>query len=75
MIGISKLNSTFSELGMDPTFIQQAHRLGLQTIGDLMTINLDSLKKHPEFTYTWYADMLDLLKEQKLLKKFQGNQL
>ena len=75
MVETSKLNSTFAELGMDSAFIQQADRLGLQSIADMMAVNLLTLKKHPEFTYTWYANMLDLLKEHALLNKFQRNQL
>jgi hypothetical protein len=75
MVETTKLNSTFAELGMDPAFIEQAGRLGLRTIADMMAVDLRLLKKHPEFTYFWYVSMLDLLKDHDFLKKFQDNQL
>jgi hypothetical protein len=75
MVEATKLNSTFAELGMDAAFIEQAGRLGLRTIADMMAVNLSSLKKHSAFTYLWYLSMLDLLKEHELLRKFQENQL
>ena len=75
MVKATKLNRTFAELGMDPSFVQQARLLGLQTIADIMAVNLPRLKKHPNFTYTWYANMLDLLQAHNLLKKFQADQL
>ena len=75
MVETTKLNSTFTELGMEPAFVEQAGRLGLQTIADMMAVNLSSLKKHPPFSYMSYVNMLDLLKEHQLLKKFQNNQL
>ena len=75
MVETTKLNSTFAELGMDAAFIEQAGRLGLQTIADMMAVNLNSLKKHSAFSYLWYINMLDLLKKHQLLRKFQDNQL
>ena len=75
MVEASKLNCSFSTLGVENQFIQQAERLGLHNLGDVMKVNLEKLKKHKEFTFMWYADMLDLLKEQGLLRQFQENQL
>ncbi|WP_432328120.1 hypothetical protein ACRQ5D_34210 [Mucilaginibacter sp. P25] len=75
MVEATKLNSTFAELGMDSAFIEQADRLGLRTIADMMVINLRALKKNPAFSYLWYVSMLDLLKEHHLLRQFQDNQL
>jgi hypothetical protein len=75
MVEDTKMNSTFAELGMEPAFVEQADSLGLRTIADMMAVNLASLKKHPNFTYLWYLGVLDLLKENQLLKKFQENQL
>lgn len=75
MVEVTKLNCSFSTLGAGSQFIQQAERLGLFNLGDLMEVNLAKLKKHKEFSFTWYADMLDLLKEQGLLRQFQENQL
>ncbi|OIQ65021.1 hypothetical protein GALL_534230 [mine drainage metagenome] len=75
MVEVSKLNISFSTLGVGNQFIQQAERLGLFNLGDVMEVNLAKLKKHKEFSFTWYADMLDLLKDQGLLRQFQENQL
>ncbi|RAV59477.1 hypothetical protein DIU36_06510 [Mucilaginibacter rubeus] len=75
MVEVSKLNCSFSTLGVGNQFIQQAERLGLFNLGDVMKVNLSRLKQHKEFSFTWYADMLDLLKEQGLLRQFQENQL
>jgi hypothetical protein len=75
MVEVNNLKCSFSTLGMDNQFIQQAERLGLFNIGDVMNVNLVKLKKHKEFSFMWYADMLDLLKEQDLLRQFQENQL
>ena len=72
---VSKLNCSFSTLGVGNQFIQQAERLGLHNLGDVMQVNLAKLKKHKDFTFMWYADMLDLLHEQGLLRQFQENQL
>jgi hypothetical protein len=66
---------SFSKLGMNSLFIQQAERLGLFNLDDLMKVNLAKLKRHKDFSYLWYADMLNLLKEQDLLRKFQENNL
>ncbi|CAN5456845.1 hypothetical protein BH09BAC6_BH09BAC6_18340 [soil metagenome] len=75
MVEVSKLNCSFSTLGVGTQFVQQAERLGLFNLGDLMEVNLMKLKKHREFSFTWYADMLDLLNEQGLLRQFQEKQL
>lgn len=75
MVEVSKLNCSFSTLGVGNQFVQQAERLGLFNLGDMMEVNLAKLKKHEEFSFTWYADMLDLLKEQGLLRQFQEKQL
>jgi hypothetical protein len=73
MVEISKLNCSFSTFGVGNQFVQQAERLGLFNLEDVMRVNLAKLKKHEEFSFTWYADMLDLLKEQGLLRQFQEN--
>jgi hypothetical protein len=75
MVAVSNLNSSFSTLGVGIQFIQQAERMGLFNLSDMMDVNLMKLKKHKEFSFTWYADMLDLLKEQGLLRQFQERQL
>lgn len=75
MVEMSKLNSSFLTLGMGMKFVQQAEKLGLVKLGDLMEVKLSSLKGHKEFSFLWYSDMLDLLKEQGLLRQFQEKQI
>jgi hypothetical protein len=75
MVEVTKLNCSFSTLGAGNQFIRQAERLGLFNLGDVMKVNLVKLKKHKEFSFTWYADMLDLLQEQDLLRQFQEKHL
>ncbi|WP_290308487.1 hypothetical protein [Mucilaginibacter flavus] len=75
MVEISKLDCPFSMLGMGAKFIREAESLGLHKLGDLLDVNLTHLKKHKNFNFLWYADMLDLLKSQGLLRQFQEKQL
>lgn len=75
MVEEANLMITFSRLGMDKLFIQRAERLGLFTLNDVMNVKLSKLKQHKDFSFTWYASMLNLLKEQDLLRRFQENQL
>ncbi|WP_114941269.1 hypothetical protein [Mucilaginibacter endophyticus] len=75
MVETSKLNTKFSALGMNQLFAEQAGRLNLYTPADMMSANLALLKSNPEFTYTWYAEMLELLEKLELLREFQKNQL
>lgn len=75
MVEEANLMCSFSRLGADKLFIQQAACLGLYNLNDIMNVKLSKLKKHKDFTFTWYASMLNLLKEQDLLRRFQENQL
>jgi hypothetical protein len=75
MVELSKLNSSFLTLGMGTKFIEQAEKLGLFKLGDLLDVKLASLKRHKEFSLLWYSDMLDLLKEHGLLRQFQEKQI
>ena len=56
-------------------FVERAEKLGLVNIDDLMSVNLENLKAHREFNYTWYAEMLTMLKGQGLLQEFQKRTL
>lgn len=75
MVEEANLLTPFSKLGMDSRFIQQAEKMSLCNLEDLLKVNLHKLKQHKEFTFSWYADMLNLLKEHNLLRQFQENQL
>jgi hypothetical protein len=71
---ITKYNSSFLSLGMGNNFIQRAEKLGLFKLGDLMDVKVANLKRNKEFNFLWYSEMLDLLKQQGLLRKFQLRQ-
>jgi len=75
MIKSSKLSSSFTNLGMGSDFVERAEKLGLYKLSDLMHIKLAALKSHSEFTYLWYAEMLNLLKNNDLLSEFQKRTL
>jgi hypothetical protein len=70
-----KHKSSFLKLGMAGDFIERAEKLGLFDLGDLMNVNLVKLKAHRDFTYTWYAEMLAMLKGIGLLREFQKKSL
>lgn len=65
------LNQPLSELTLDNDFLKKASLLGLETLGDIMDADFSSLKRRGEFSYLWYADLLNLLKEHDLLGEFQ----
>ncbi|MGF7036903.1 hypothetical protein M2273_000137 [Mucilaginibacter lappiensis] len=75
MVEEANLLISFTKLGMNTQFIQQAERLRIFNLNDIMKVNLAKLKQDKHFSYTWYADMLNLLKEQNLLRQFQEGQL
>ncbi|NHA03305.1 hypothetical protein G7092_05850 [Mucilaginibacter sp. HC2] len=75
MVEEANLLISFSKLGMNSLFIKQAEKLGLYNLEDVMKVNLAKLKQHRDFSFTWYAQMLNLLKEQDLLRRFQENNL
>ncbi|MBB6107747.1 hypothetical protein HDF23_000477 [Mucilaginibacter lappiensis] len=60
---------------MNSLFIKQAEKLQLFNLEDVMKVNLAKLKLHHEFSFTWYTQLLNLLKEQGLLRQFQENNL
>lgn len=72
---MTAMNIRLAELNMDVPFVDQSRRLGLVTLGDVLDSRLETLSKKKDFTYTWFADLLDLLKEHGLLSEFQRRQL
>ncbi len=69
------LKFSFLKLGMKGDFVERAEKLGLFNLGDLMSVDLAKLKGHREFNYTWYAEMLAMLKSLGLLQDFQKRTL
>ena len=68
-------NTRLADMKLDLHFVTQSRRLGLITLGELMDFKMETLCVKKDFTYTWYADVLALLKEKGLLEEFQKRQL
>ena len=68
-------NTRLADMNLDVHFVTQSRRLGLITLGELMDSKMETLWVKKDFTYTWYADVLALLKEKGLLEEFQKRQL
>lgn len=64
-----------TELKVDALFVERSNRLGLFTLANILDAKLEALSKKKDFNYTWYADLLALLKEHDLLTEFQNRQL
>lgn len=71
MVAVKKLTTSLKSLVEDTKFIDQSKRLGILDLNDMMNVSLDKLRQHQEFTLSWYADILDLLQQHGLLRKFQ----
>lgn len=60
-----------SELKMSADFKAKAIDMGIKSLEDVLDMDINMLKKHPKFTYRWYTDLLNVLKSENLLDKFQ----
>ncbi|MEJ5962890.1 hypothetical protein [Pedobacter immunditicola] len=72
---MESLNISLAELTLNELFVEQSRLLGLVTLGDVLESRIETLSKKKDFSYTWYADLLALLKEHGLLSEFQKRQL
>ncbi|MGO1243923.1 MAG: hypothetical protein ACTJHT_10165 [Sphingobacterium sp.] len=72
---MTSINILLADLDTDTLFVEQARRLGLVTLGDILEARVEVLSKKKDFSYTWYADLLTLLKKHGLLGEFQNRQL
>ena len=72
---MTALHQPLSELSVSRSFVNQAKRLGLETLADIMEADIAQLKKKAAFTYLWYADLLNLLKRLHLFDEFQDKLL
>lgn len=57
---------------LDQKFREQAKKIGIHTLNDVMEMSLSSLKAHPDFTYLWFAALLQILEDEDLLDAFQA---
>jgi hypothetical protein len=69
------LNQPLSELAVSTEFVKRAEILGLHSLEDVMSVDINQLKQETSFSYQWYADLLNLLKEIELLDEFQDRLL
>lgn len=65
---------TLNKLKTDADFLRRAKRMGLETVADIMDTKLPMLRKKKDFSYIWYASLLELLKELGLLEEFERRQ-
>ncbi len=68
---MTAVNVSISELPVTADFTRRAKLLGLLTLSDILDANFPELKRKKEFSYVWYADLLNLLKKMDLLDQFQ----
>lgn len=68
-------NINLSTLEIAPDFITRAQKLGLNTIDDIMNVNLPLLRKNKYFNYLWYSELLQILDDRGLLDEFEKRQL
>lgn len=66
---------SLTKLRTDADFLMRSKRMGLETLADIMETKLPTLRKKKDFSYIWYASLLELLKEQGLLEEFERRQL
>ncbi|CDS93008.1 conserved hypothetical protein [Sphingobacterium sp. PM2-P1-29] len=64
-----------STLEIKSDFINRAQKLGLNTIDDIMNVNLSLLRKNKDFSYLWYSELLQILEDRGLLDEFEKRQL
>ena len=65
------LHIHIADLNMSEAFVERSGRLGLATLADIMAADFRLLKKKRDFSYMWYADLLNMLKQRELLDEFQ----
>lgn len=61
------------DLIIDPAFIAKAEQLNIFTLQDVLECDQNELKANPAFTYSWYAILLKILKQEKVIHIFQKN--
>jgi len=52
-------------------FIAQAEKLDLYTLHDVLHMDLRRMQAQEDFDYVWYAELLQILKDEDLLREFQ----
>ena len=60
-----------ADLKVSKEFIVQAEKLDLFTLHDVLYMDLRRLQSQEDFDYVWYAELLQILKDEDLLREFQ----
>ncbi|HBI90713.1 MULTISPECIES: hypothetical protein [Sphingobacterium] len=64
-----------SSLNIEQDFLDRSNILGMNTLEDIMNVNLAELRKDKNFNYIWYSDLLLLLEKTGLLDEFEKKRL
>ncbi|WP_286778647.1 MULTISPECIES: hypothetical protein [Sphingobacterium] len=64
-----------SSLNIEQDFLDRSTILGMNTLEDIMNVNLPELRKDKNFNYIWYSDLLLLLERAGLLDEFEKRKL
>lgn len=60
-----------ADLDVTDDFKMRAASMGINCLQDVLDQDARQLKAHPQFTYLWYTDLLNILKRENLLDEFQ----
>ena len=60
-----------TDLKVSAEFIAQAEKLDLYTLHDVLHMDLRRMQAQEDFDYVWYAELLQILKNEDLLREFQ----
>ena len=60
-----------TDLKVSAEFIAQAEKLDLYTLDDVLHMDLRRMQAQEDFDYVWYAELLQILKDEDLLREFQ----
>ena len=60
-----------TDLKVSAEFIAQAEKLDLYTLHDILHMDLRRMQAQEDFDYVWYAELLQILKDEDLLREFQ----
>ena len=58
-------------LDVSDNFKARAASMGLNCLQDVLDQDVRLIKAHPQFTYLWYTDLLNILEQEDLLDEFQ----
>jgi hypothetical protein len=60
-----------ADLDVSDDFKTRAENMGIHCLQDVLDRDILQIKAHPQFTYLWYTDLLNILQQENLLDEFQ----